>query len=282
MLSLIICSRNSTISKKLENNLRETILTDYELIVIDNSSNQFSIFEAYNIGIDRSYGEFLVFLHDDILFRTIGWGGVIKNIFKNNSDIGLLGVAGSNIKTSMPSTWVGPGKKYIRIIQHYNDNKDSNNFKNGFDTEELVEAATIDGVLMIMKRNEKIRFDENLKGYHNYDVDLSLKHHMIQKKVYVTSQILIEHFSSGTINKDWYLSTSRYHKAYYKKLPIIINSEITSRDFRNSEFITGSKFIIGLLDNNLRTEAFYWWFKLINMKFYSKFHFVVIKKILFD
>lgn len=282
MLSLIICSRNSTISKKLENNLRETILTDYELIVIDNSSNQFSIFEAYNIGIDRSYGEFLVFLHDDILFRTIGWGGVIKNIFKNNSDIGLLGVAGSNIKTSMPSTWVGPGKKYIRIIQHYNDNKDSNNFKNGFDTEELVEAATIDGVLMIMKRNEKIRFDENLKGYHNYDVDLSLKHHMIQKKVYVTSQILIEHFSSGTINKDWYLSTSRYHKAYHSKLPIIINSEISLRDFRNSEFITGSKFVMGLLDNKLKIEAFYWWLKLIKMKFYSKLHFVVIKKILFD
>jgi hypothetical protein len=222
----------------------------------------------------------LVFLHDDILFQTVGWGGVVQRIFKNNSDIGLLGVAGSNLKTKMPSTWVGPGKKYVRIIQHYQDNRNSKNFKNGFDHKKLVEAATIDGVLMIMKRNKEVRFDGNLKGYHNYDVDLSVKHHLIKNKVCITSQILIEHFSSGTINKDWYLSTSRYHKAYHCKLPIIINSEISKRDLLNSEFITGAIFILGLLEYNLKREALYWWVKLIKMKFYSKFHFKFIIKFL--
>lgn len=51
MLSLIICSRTPRISEELERNIAETIGCEYELVVIDNSKNKYSIFSAYNQGV---------------------------------------------------------------------------------------------------------------------------------------------------------------------------------------------------------------------------------------
>src|SRR5690554_6108020 len=103
MLSIIICSRNFKISEKLEKNIRETISVSFEFVIINNEKKELSIFEAYNQGIAKSKGDILVFLHDDILFRTQGWGEILEEIFNTNKDLGLLGIAGSTIKTKMPS-----------------------------------------------------------------------------------------------------------------------------------------------------------------------------------
>ena len=47
MLSLIICSRTPKISNALEKNIAETIGCEYELVVIDNSQNKYSIFSSF-------------------------------------------------------------------------------------------------------------------------------------------------------------------------------------------------------------------------------------------
>ena len=72
MISIIICSRTQAISKDLSENVQNTVGCDHELVIIDNSENQYSIFEAYNLGIKQSKGEYLCFAHDDILFHTKG------------------------------------------------------------------------------------------------------------------------------------------------------------------------------------------------------------------
>lgn len=277
MLSLIICSRNDSISKQLGENLIKTILSDYELIVIDNSSNQLSIFEAYNEGIKRSKGEILVFLHDDILFRTIGWDNIVFKIFNEDPRIGLLGIAGSTVKTKMPSTWfVDPASITIRIIQHQKENTKvlSKNF--GFKSKKLIDVAAIDGVLMIMRRDDRVFFDTDLKGFHNYDLDLSIQHYKLKKRICVTSEILIEHFSEGNINKDWYISTGKFHRKNYDVLPIVIDSKMNQQNMKMNEFRVGASFVMHLLEMNLKGEALYWWLKLFKMKFYSKFHFKFI------
>ena len=46
MISCIICSRKSDISAELKQNIQDTIGTDYELVIIDNSHSQYSIFSA--------------------------------------------------------------------------------------------------------------------------------------------------------------------------------------------------------------------------------------------
>ena len=75
MISLIICSTHSDISAELKQNIDTTIGYDHEYVVIDNSDNRHSIFSAYNEGIRRSKGDILVFMHQDIGYQTINWGG---------------------------------------------------------------------------------------------------------------------------------------------------------------------------------------------------------------
>ena len=72
MISIIICSMNPDISAELRQNIADTIGCEYELVVIDNSRNQLSIFQAYNRGVQRSKGDILCFMHDDLLMHTIG------------------------------------------------------------------------------------------------------------------------------------------------------------------------------------------------------------------
>lgn len=75
MLSIIICSRTKDLSHELRDNINQTIGVDYELIVIDNSLCNKSIFQAYNEGIEKSQGEILVFMHDDVKLCSSNWGG---------------------------------------------------------------------------------------------------------------------------------------------------------------------------------------------------------------
>ena len=46
MLSLIICSQKPVLSTELSRNIKETVGVDYEIIHIDNSQHQYSIFQA--------------------------------------------------------------------------------------------------------------------------------------------------------------------------------------------------------------------------------------------
>ena len=44
MISIIICSRTERINYDLSENIKKSVGCDYELIIIDNSENKYSIF----------------------------------------------------------------------------------------------------------------------------------------------------------------------------------------------------------------------------------------------
>lgn len=279
MLSLIICSRAPKIAINLEKNIAETIGVGYELVIIDNSKKEYSIAEAYNLGLKRSLGNIQVFVHDDVLFQTDGWGAVISGIFEEDENVGLVGVAGNTIKTKMPSPWWGgPGKKLNNIVQHYDGSTEFRRLKYGFNGQSVVKVAAIDGVFMGMRKDARIYFDEELSGFHNYDMDLSMKHHFFKKNVVVTDKILLQHFSGGKMNKDWYNSTHLFHMRHRAKLPILAGVSIPAEKFKMHEFSTGANFVNGLLEMNMRKEALYWWFVLMQMKPFSKFHFETLQR----
>ena len=72
MISCIICSRRPDISAELKENIASTIGCEYELVVIDNSKNEYSIFSAYNEGVRRAKGDILCMR----IYCTIHKGGV--------------------------------------------------------------------------------------------------------------------------------------------------------------------------------------------------------------
>jgi glycosyltransferase involved in cell wall biosynthesis len=278
MLSIIICSRKKVISSELLNNIENTVGCQFELIVIANSESKHSIFEAYNIGIKKSIGDFLCFIHDDIYIRTNDWGKVIEEIFLMIPEAGLLGIAGGKIKTKMPSAWWDGGENVLSLVQHHK-NRASELWNQGFDNLDTAEVATIDGVFMAMRRDQRIVFDERLKGFHNYDIYISLKHHAINKKVIVTNKILLEHFSEGSLNKSWYESTSLFHKLYKSYLPIDVSGQEDNIQLKKTEFIVGLRFITKLMEQKLYWDAFYWKFEIFKLKLKTKYYYSLRKRI---
>ena len=267
MISLIICSRTSALSNELYQNIDETIGCDYELITIDNSNNKYSIFEAYNLGIGKSIGSFLCFIHEDILFHTQNWGIILTSIFELDTKIGLIGVAGAKVKTKTPSAWwdCDENERVLNIKQHSrNKEKEVHNY--GFDLEKNVEVVIIDGVFMAMRRDDRIAFSTKLKGFHAYDLNLSfeiIKHGYF---IVVTNEIGIEHFSSGVINESWVKSSYNLHKLYKKQLPLFVKGTTISK---NHEIINAHRFINKSLHFNLKKIAIITWFQLFLLQPFS-------------
>ena len=63
MVSIVICNRGNRISPVLEKNISETIGIEYEVVCIDNSKNQYNIFQAYNIGVAKARYPLICFMH---------------------------------------------------------------------------------------------------------------------------------------------------------------------------------------------------------------------------
>jgi glycosyltransferase involved in cell wall biosynthesis len=277
VLSIIICSRTQTISPILAKNIKNTIGSRYELIVIDNSGSQYSIFEAYNKGIEKSTAKYLCFFHDDILFHTENWGNILINLFRDNPEFGLFGIAGSEIKTKIPSGWWDCDQKYnaLNIIQHFpNGGFEEQNI--GFKSRNLHQVVVVDGVFLGLKREIGVSFNEDLLGFHGYDLNISFEVLKTGNKIGVTNSILIEHFSLGNLNFAWLKSVIQVHKLYKKSLPLYINKV----DLINSEIFNCEKLVDKCMELREKKWFFYYWFKLFFLKPTSRMHLKIIKKII--
>lgn len=274
MISIIICSRTKAISNTLSENIKNTIGCHYELIVIDNSENKYSIFEAYNLGILNSKGEFLCLMHDDIFIHTNGWGTIINGIFREEQQIGLIGIAGAKIKTKMPSPWWNcpEDQKVICIIQHYANNQKEKMLLGFENCSNIAEVVIIDGVFMAMRKDDNILFDTTLKGFHNYDLNISFEYKKQGYKVVVTSQVIIEHYSVGNINAEWVESTYKIHKKYKNSLPLKIELSTIKK---GNEIANAINFIEESLKFTKYNIAYLTWWKLFylypNIKYHVKF-----------
>lgn len=277
MISVIICSRTPEISGMLSQNIEKTIGCTYELLVINNSVKKYSIFEAYNLGIERSSGDYLCFIHDDILFHTKAWGNNIESIFRSDEKIGLIGIAGAKVKTKMPSVWWDCPEhfKVLNLVQHL-DSGEKEHWQRGWQHSLEEEVVVVDGVFMAARKVDGIQFNDKLNGFHNYDMNISFEYISKGFKVVVTKQILTEHFSIGKLDKSWFSSTLQIHKMYDRLFPLTL---LKNYDMKNQEFKNGCKFIVNLLEYKMRGEAIFLWLKLIRLKPKSKFHFDFFKKL---
>lgn len=225
---------NNEICNKLKENIELTIGVTYELLVFNNRIENKSICEVYNTGVKNSKYEILCFLHEDIIFKTKNWGGIILGYYQN-SEIGLLGVAGSYYYSLSPVGWFGTNEKEMNIL--LNTKSTNNEAKLLYQTRNpnkmLSEVAVIDGVFMSTRKNifNSVSFSEDLlTSFHGYDIDLSLQIFQTNKKIVVTKEITIEHFSNGTLDQNWFNAMTKIAKKWKHLLPVFTpiytNSEI--------------------------------------------------------
>lgn len=230
MLSIITCSRDTILYINLVKSIQKTIgPIVYEIIKIDNKVEKLPITKAYNQGVKLAKYDFLLFIHEDVLFHTQNWGSVLIETFNENLKIGLIGVAGTKYKSKSPSAFWHTSQEMlcINIMQHYL-NKSPNLFKLGFEDSSLENVVAIDGVFLALRKSINVTFNEKISGFHCYDLGISID--VLEKKyqIGVTDRILIEHFSIGNTNIDFVLGVMKFHDLYKNKLPKYIGSKNAS------------------------------------------------------
>lgn len=272
MISIIICSRDLPLYNKVEKSIKKTVgLVEYEIIKIDNSIENISITKAYNLGIDKSKYEYLLFIHEDILFHTKNWGKLLINIFENNINIGLIGIAGAKYKSKYPSAFWHTDSSMIKLnlIQHYNNKKSSLN-STGFDNDSLENVVTLDGVFMALNKKLNVRFNEEIEGFHCYDLGLCIDVIETKHIIVVTNEILIEHFSIGNTDVKFINSLIKFHELYKNKLPKYL---ITSS--QKNEIMALKKFLEVCLQN--RYIPFIFWFKYLFFNLFDRLNYNLLK-----
>ncbi len=240
MISIVICSTNPTYYAQVTAAIAATIGVPYELIKIDNTTNKYSIFEAYNIGFEKAQFGIVCYTHEDILFHTQDWGKNLVAHF-NDKSIGLVGVIGATMFPKSPSAWWSntiANDHLVNNIQHWTNGVSNQPYHtiisqteeriitrdyNNPTGENVVSASVVDGLFFAVRRLlydlGLVKFDNTLfKGFHCYDTDISLQVNQSQRVV-VVFDILVEHLQQGTINKNWYINALMVADKWRNHLP---------------------------------------------------------------
>ncbi|AYO58561.1 hypothetical protein CO230_10815 [Chryseobacterium sp. 6424] len=211
MLSIIISSYQPHYFSALEKNIAETVGVPYELIKVDNP-DLMSICEAYNLGAAKARFENMLFLHEDVEFRTQNWGEIVVNYLRKRN-IGIIGVLGSDYVPNVPFAW---WNLFENNFSHYTQ------YENGtligdYNLTENKKASVIDGVFMAVRKEvfNEFRFNDKISGFHGYDVVFSLNVVAKYQNI-VISNIKIAHFSYAvnSLNREW-MDTLIHSRKFY-------------------------------------------------------------------
>ncbi|MEP6616085.1 MAG: glycosyltransferase [Ginsengibacter sp.] len=222
MISVLICSANPSLLSQVKANIENTIGTEYEILHFDNREANIGICKVYNDLASMARYQYICFLHEDVLFETIGWGSKIMDIFSKDPAIGLLGVAGCKYKSAYSSGWfTNVPELDCAYYSHYN-NGGIEKVCLSPSKSLLQEVVSIDGLIMVARKItwQTYPFNERLlTGFHFYDIDFSLRiaHHY---KVVVTYDFEIVHITEGgDYGNKWVEAAIKYHEAMKKELP---------------------------------------------------------------
>lgn len=223
MISIVVCSINQENFSAFETSLSNSIGVEYEIIRIENSITDYSIAKAYNLGAKKAIYPYICFVHEDVFFRNEKWGADLIKFFERNPSAGVVGIAGSTVKTLIPSIWANGlfDTDYYNLIQYYKETDSSAHlhFRNG--NEDYVEVKTLDGVFLFTTKEiwATHKFDETLAKFHCYDLDFCIQVGQ-HRKNYVAFTVLLEHLSNGSLNKDWTAASIRLSEKWKHVLPL--------------------------------------------------------------
>lgn len=150
-----------------------TILTGYT-----------NVMKGYNYAITNSNSDVLVFIHHDVYlpaFFEEGLLSTIEELEQVDSNWGVLGCVGARN--------VDPFPKVVGWVRD-----------RGFDrmsdlADHTPEVDTIDELLIVVKRDSGLTFDENIPSCHLYGADICLKSKELGKKCYVSRSLYCHHNS---------------------------------------------------------------------------------------
>ena len=211
---------------RFETNVKNTIGCKYEIIRYVNR-NEYSLSEVYNKALSEHSEDntIFVFCHNDITFDTNKWGMLLLSRF-NNTNYDIVGVAGTDI-LKQSGVWWEMRQNMYGIVNHQNElRKWTTEFSQPI--KGLQDVVTIDGVFIAVNPNTIVnKFDEDIKGYHYYDLGFCIPNYLDGCNIGVTTDIRLTHKSIGVTNNQWEENRQQFIEKYKDELPISVNEIMT-------------------------------------------------------
>lgn len=272
MISIIVSSYQDNYYTALEKNISETIGLPYEILKINNKGTM-GICEAYNKGASKTQYDYLLFIHEDIIFHTQNWGELlIKHLDKENA--GVLGIAGSNYVPKSPIGWYLPDNRY-NFYNYIQNDRSKLSPKLLSNIKHAQQVFALDGVFMAVKKGiyNEFLFDEAVKGFHGYDLDFSLR---VASKYYnyVITDVLIEHYSIGKANEDWFANNIFIKNKKQKTFEQVYDNEVEKLSF----LLFLNKFFIY---NKINVKNLFFTFRFLSLRLYIKSFYEISKSYLY-
>ena len=192
--------------------------------VIEYINNGVSLTKAYNSLLKKAEFDVVVFCHDDIEIQTKQFA---KKLLKHyeNSDYGILGVAGTKYLADTGRWWEDRKTMYGRVWHTHHGKKTLSSYSED-QNNDIEEAVVVDGVFFsVMKSRLKHNFDESVEGFHFYDIDFCFRNYLDGVKIGVHTNISINHMSIGETNDQWEVNRGLFAEKYKEDLPIKISRE---------------------------------------------------------
>jgi glycosyltransferase involved in cell wall biosynthesis len=213
-----------TSTRKKDDNLHRSIRKAFshpktEILIYEND-NKMSLSEVYNKGLEESTNDIVVFMHDDLIINTTNIGNKIIKLFEKFDDYGIIGVAGTT--DLINGRWWEIRKSMEGKVSHTKDGKTwTNKYSKESYIDTLKDVVCVDGVFfMVHKRRIKVKFDEDFKGFHFYDIPFCVHNFLEGVKIGVTTKFDIVHKSVGETNEQWELNKVQFEEKFKDILPL--------------------------------------------------------------
>lgn len=192
--------------------------TRFQLILLDNTGSKYrSASQAYNFGITKATGEYIIFIHQDVFLPYSNWLREAEDSLCSLSELGLAGVAGM-----LKPRFLNQYELYMRyyslrklgLLRLWFQRYGRGNLFHGPEKAvwmgkqiaEAVPVQTLDELILMVpcKILKQISFDEmTCSDWHFYGVDYSLTASRQGYKVYVLP-LKAYHASLGKADRSYY------------------------------------------------------------------------------
>ena len=197
-----------------------------QIIPIENEG-KYSLPEAYNMILEQATNDIVVLCHDDIYFDSKNWGSKILKHFKRSPEYGILGLAGS---TQLPESakWWEDFSKMKGIVNHEHEGKKWESKYSASLGNQIEDVVLVDGLFIVLnKKNIKQTFNEEIKGFHFYDVDFSFRNFIEDVKIGIIYDVRVTHKSIGQTNDEWEQNRIKFAEKHKELLPVKIKRNLT-------------------------------------------------------
>jgi hypothetical protein len=238
MISVISIINNVIVAKEflLKGLSRQNV--NYDLVLLDNKGFSYrSAAKAYNEGSAKATGDYLMFIHQDILLPCRNWLEEVEEALSTISNLGIAGVAGMLQPTfandfelcarfylleklNLSKVWF---HKYARGNVFHGREKQA---WWGTFISEILSTSTLDELLLIVPARvfENLKFDEaTCYDWHLYGVDYSLSVVQKRRNVFVLPFPVV-HLSTGKANRAYFNTLMKLIEKHRRQK--IINTSI--------------------------------------------------------